>query len=100
GPVCQSAQEIKSEADEGSAKHGGLALRLDGPDAASFLDYLNTKIGDPTDYKADSLIVGIYPDLGYALVGFILNGCAEPDLVKIDLGSFLRAYSAVTGVSV
>ncbi|MBV9219438.1 MAG: hypothetical protein JO366_18830 [Methylobacteriaceae bacterium] len=98
---CQSAEVIKSQADIGSAKHGGRALRLDGPDAAKFLDYLNNRIGDPTDYKGDSLIIGLYPDLGYVLIGFIVNGCADQNnLVKLDADNFMRAYHAARGVSV
>ena len=97
---CQSADVIKTQADVGSAKHGGRALRLDGPDAAKFLDYLNNRIGDPTDYKGDTLIIGLYPDLGYVLIGFIINGCADQNnLVKLDADNFMRAYHATRGVS-
>ncbi len=95
---CRSADEMKNQAEIGSAKHGGQALRLDGPPATVFLDYLNNHVGDPTDYKADTLIVGLYPDLGYALVGFIVNGCADQHIfVKLDPESFMRAYRAARG---
>ncbi len=100
-PACQSADAVRSQAEVGSAQHGGAATRLDGVEAVVFLDYLNTKIGEPTDYKGDSLIIGFYPDLGYALVGFVVNGCADQkNLVKLDVESFLRAYRAARGVAV
>src|SRR5262249_1097377 len=98
---CQSADDMKNQAEEGSAKHGGKALRLDGPHAAIFLDYLNNRIGDPTNYKGDTLIIGLYPDVGYVLVGFIVHGCADTrNLVKLDPESFVKAYRATRGVPV
>jgi hypothetical protein len=98
---CLSADDMKSQAETGSAKHGGKVLHLTGLEAATFLDVLNNQIGDRTDYKGDMLIIGLYPDLGYALVGFITKGCADQhSLVKLDPGSFMRAYSAARGVPV
>ncbi|MBV8567003.1 MAG: hypothetical protein JO163_15215 [Methylobacteriaceae bacterium] len=99
--ACQSVDFIKGQADAGSARHGGRAIRLDGVEAAGFLDYLNNRIGDPTDYKGDTLIIGFYPDLGYVLVGFVLNGCADQGtLVKLDPTSFMKAYEAARGTTV
>ena len=98
---CQSADALKDEAELGSAKHGGRALRLDGPEAAIFLDYMNNQIGDQTDYKGETLIIGLYPDVGYVLIGFVVHGCADTqNLVKLDPGSFARAYRAANGVPV
>ncbi len=100
-PACETADQLKSLADTGTAKHHGKALELSGQEAARFLDYLNTRIGDPTDYKGDSLVIGVYPDLGYVLVAFIVNGCADQkNLVRIDPESFKRAYQAAHGVAV
>ncbi len=99
--ACETADEVKSMADTGTAKHGGKAIRLEGPEAAVFLDYLNHHIGDPSNYKGDTLIVGTYPDLGYVLVAFVVNGCADQkNLVRIDPASFARAYQAAHGVAV
>ena len=99
GLKCMSAEDIQGQAEVGSVRHGGRSLRLDGADAALFLDYLNNRIGDPTDYKADTLIVGLYPDLGYVLVAFIVDGCADQRaLVRLDPSSFVRAYRAARGV--
>jgi hypothetical protein len=98
---CQSADDIKQLAEIGSAKHGGTVLRLDGSDAADFLNFLNKRIGDPSDYKGDTLIIGLYPDLGYALISFVINGCADTNnLVKLDAENFMRAYRAARGVMV
>jgi hypothetical protein len=100
-PTCQSADDMKNQVEMGSTKHGGKALRLDGPGAAIFLDYLNNRIGDPTDYRGETVIVGLYPDLGYVLVGFVVHGCADQQhVVKVDPGSFIRAYRAASGVPV
>jgi hypothetical protein len=98
--ACQSADAVKVEAEAGTARHGGTAIRLDGIEAAGFVDYLNTRVGEPTDYRGESVIIGLYPDLGYALVGFVVHGCADTQLVKIDPESFLRAYKAARGTRV
>src|SRR5260370_8131335 len=92
---CLSAADLRTQAEIGSAKHGGKVLRLTGMEAAKFLDVLNNQIGDRTDYKGDMLIIGLYPDLGYALIAFIAKGCADQkNVVKLDPPSFIRAYSA------
>jgi hypothetical protein len=98
---CQSVDTMENQAELGSAKHGGRALRLEGPEAAIFLDYINNRIGDQTDYKGETLIIGLYPDVGYVLIGFIVHGCGDTQkLVKLDPVSFVRAYRAASGVPV
>lgn len=100
GPACQSITQVTNIAAVGTARHGGKVLNLDGRDAMRFVDYLNNHIGDPSLYRGDTLIIGLYPDLGYVLVGFATSGCVDQkNLIKLDPRSFIKAYTVARGVA-
>lgn len=72
--------------------HGATAGRLDGVEAQAPLDAINST-GEPTDYRADTVVVVLRPDRAVvAMFGACLTGN-----VTVRLDAFAEAWDRARG---
>lgn len=95
---AHSIAEIEGLVWQAARKEHDAELTLTGEQARRFLDYLNTKVGEPTDYKGDALVLALAQDHVTIFRG--LGGCTLPGAVAMDINSFMSAYKAAVGESV
>ena len=95
-PLERFAADVKAAAES----TGGAEVTLQGGEAKRFLAYLNTKIGEPTDYQGDAVVIRLIPgdaSTGRAMLVAATNGCMHEPALVLSPAAFMLAYKAARG---